>query len=175
MAVNALILLSVIAALVLGILIVVLVEGARAHARRRTGPRSGAAARQLQEHLRHEVGLTRQAVAQAAAQGVEVDEIQQVVAEIADHAQGLDRLLGTSAAVPGELRDRHRKLTAVCVRIRTDLADVEARRSSAALDDTLTRAQLGVEALQLEHGVPEDPTIAEIRKELDARRDIGEI
>ena len=175
MSVDMVIVLSVIAALVLGILIVVLVEGARAHARRRTGLPSSGSTQQLQGSLRREVGLTREAVTQAAAHGIEVGDIQDVVAEIAEHAQRLDQLLGTAAGVPAELRERHGKLATVCARIRTDLADVEARRSAAALEDTLTRAQIGVEALQLEYYVPEDPTAAEIRRQLRAHRDIGEI
>jgi hypothetical protein len=172
------ILLSVIAALVLGVLIVVLVEFSRAHARRRAGPASGGSvgdAHRLRASLRREVDLAQQAVTRAAADGVSVGELRQVVEEITGHANRLDQMLSVSTGVPAELRARHHKLTDVCTRIRTDLADADARRSSAALEDTLSRAQLGVEALQMEHGMPEDPTIAEIRQEAEKRRDIGQI
>src|SRR5258705_10013550 len=106
------IVLSVIATLVLGGLMAVIVELAKARARRRRGPAASAGSPdRLRATLRHEVGLTQQAVAQAVAQGVPVGELRQVMAEIVGHAQRLDQLLGTGGGVAAELRDRHHKLT----------------------------------------------------------------
>jgi hypothetical protein len=174
MPVPIVILLSVIAAIVFGVMIVVIVEVSQAHARRRRGPAASAGnAAWLRTTLRREVELTKQAVAQAATQGLPVGELRQVVAEVEGHAARLDQLLGVGAGVPAELRDRHYKLTAVCVAIRTDLADAEARRSSVALDDTLSRAQLAVEALRLEQSALDERRIAEIRKDITDRPDIG--
>jgi ABC-type transporter Mla subunit MlaD len=179
MSVTIVILLSVIAAILLGVVITVTVEMARAHGRRMAGSLGAAgsiaslgSAQRLRSTLREEIGLTRRAVEQASAQDSSVSDLAQVVAELAGHAQQLDRLLADRPAVSAELRDRHHKLVTACRMIRSDLTDVEILRSSVALNDTLGRAQLEIETLRADRGfLADDPKIAELPKPSD-RRDI---
>lgn len=180
--------LSIVGALVLGVVIVVAVEGSRLAGRRMRALRAegvastsvdATGAERLRVALRHEVALTQEAVAHAAARGLPVGELRDVLAELSRHAERLDDQLGIAvrqaqllpgARLPDQLRDHHRELAAVCERIRADLLTSELKQSSAELDATLRRATIEVEALQAATDALADPLQARIAEIDEAYR-----
>jgi hypothetical protein len=187
MSTGLIILLSIIASLLLGGVIVGVVETAR-----RTGiARSGrlgrsvgvAPAASLRATLRQEVGATRAAVDRADGLGLPVGQLREVIASITTQAARLDDQLAvadrspvlvSSSALAAQLRDNHGRLVTITERIRADLAEAEVRRSSVELGEALSRAELELELLrgvdgQLESRIAEID--AEYRRQITDRRE----
>jgi hypothetical protein len=127
------------------------------------GTGEAAEAERMRVSLRREVGLTRQAVDQAAREGWSLGELPVLVREIGETADVLDNQLGmyaqqrrSSAFVDHvgleRLRDQYTKLSTTCARIRADLLDNQVTHAGAGVDDLRSRADLELEARR---GVPD--------------------
>lgn len=158
--------LSVLTALVVGVVIFVIVELARArtgHARALLGrlalsrlvQQQWDGAERLRLDLGEQIALTRHAVDRAAASGVPVGELRQIVAEIASHADRWgEQLTVASRTTPGrggddhlaQLQDHHGQLCLACGRIRAALVDGELLQSATDLGTTVAKADIEIAA-----------------------------
>ncbi|MEV0584941.1 hypothetical protein [Nonomuraea sp. NPDC050310] len=121
------------------------------------GTGEAAEVERLRIDLRREVGLTRQAVETAQAQGWGLGELPHLLAELTKQADIQDTQLGMYAqqrrvspyvdhVTLERLREHQAKLTATCARIRADLFGAQVHHASEGVEELRARADLEIES-----------------------------